>query len=121
MVSFCGHQKTVYERSKCRRIIERNDQKNQIDVGSDNMRLFRKIDRTADDMVLAFLYLLNNPRYRITFMVEFKNDVIPYRDGIGTFDAFQAKFTLNAAIIECTVFGLDRVPTARGFIDCSLQ
>ena len=108
-ISLCRCQKTVDEDSRCFRIIYGHNQQTLIQIGSNDMRLFRQVGSPSDDVILPVFYFGDKCR---TFRVGSNFYIVTHGNGVGASDPFQTEVSLYLAFYQLVVFCLDQVPAS---------
>lgn len=113
-VGFGGGKETVDERGGRDRVEEGHHKHGTVNVSGEDMRLFREVAGSTDDIVLA----RENAGYESGAVVTFDNlDMIADSNRIGGTDAFESEVAFDFAIYFMPIRGEDHVPAAGVFDD----
>ena len=99
-------------------IIDCNNQKSLIYIGSKDMTLFGEVRRLTDNIITAFINGCDECR---TFLISYNLDMVTHSNGIGAADAFQSKIAFYLTLDSLSVICSDGVPTTCVFDDKTLQ
>src|SRR5690606_19183756 len=94
----------------------RNQKKSNVNIGSDNVGLFRKIYGFSNDVVFPFINMPNHAYSFIAFFFNFKIYVIAHRYWVCTFNSANTEFAFYTTIVKNAIFRFHGIPTAGGFI-----
>ena len=108
-IGFGRGQKTVDEGGRSFGIVDGDDEQALVEVGGDDVRLFRQVGGTADDVVTPVFNLADESR---AFPVENDLHVVSHSHRIGAADALQAEGAPDFALDAASVLGLDEIPVA---------
>ena len=78
------------------------------------MSLFGEVNRFANDLVIPWGYLSNDPLP--LGLGQMKRDPIAYGYGVGIFYFLKAKSSFETTLIKLLVFSLDQIPASCGFV-----
>ena len=101
-------QKAVDESSGGFRIIDRNNKHALVKVGSKDMRLFRKIGSSSDNVVFPVFYFLDESS---SFRIQDNLHIISHSYRIGTAYAFETEVTFDFTLHTFPLVGLYQIPT----------
>src|SRR5690606_21898086 len=115
-IGFCSDEKPVDESGEGGWIVQGDQEKDHIYIRGNNMGLLRKVYRPPDDIVLAFVDLVDHPFILCALFVKLELHPVTYGYRIGALNALDPEFSLDAAVVKLAVFRFNQIPAARGFI-----
>ena len=118
MISFGSNQESVNKTKRSFGISKRYNQKSDINIRSNNVCFFGKVDRFSNDVILTVIYFCNN---RNIIFINFKINLITNRNWVSVFDICYSKFSSNSCLISCTIFRKKMIPATSRFYDNSFQ